>query len=126
MDISGKIPKELDYRSAIMYGGGTGGPVIPIPIPYDEIPYDEDTLKEWAEENGYASELEFLEAISDISEGADHVKDGIKCLFIPMPTLADDLYGIAVATYGVLQTSGGIVKTIIWAFDQWDKNEGGN
>ena len=43
-DFTGDIPKELDYRASSMYGGGTSGPIIPIRVPYDEIPYDE---KQW-------------------------------------------------------------------------------
>ena len=122
IDIAGEIPKELDYRASSTYGGGTFGSIIPIPVPYDEIPYDEDTLEDWAIENGYASELQLMEAISDISDGVSHVEDGAKYLFVPCPTVSEDLLGVAIATYGVLQTAGGVVKLIIWAYDQWLEN----
>ena len=121
-DSKGRIPKELslEFFAASAYGGGGSklGPYIPIPTPYEEIPYDEDTLENWIDEHNYTNEAKLLEAASDISDGIDLIKDGNSLLFVPVPTLVEDLWGITKITNGVLQSVVGFTKFVIWIIEQ--------
>jgi hypothetical protein len=121
-DSAGTIPKELTQKflAASTYGsGGTVlGPYIPISIPYDHVPYDEETLDRWIVNHGYVNEAHFVRAISDISDGVQSIKEGFAFLLLPEPTVVLDLTGIVKITNGVLQSVVGFTKLIIWLCEQ--------
>ena len=121
-DAAGNIPKELSLQffAASAYGGGASnfGPYIPISIPYDDIPYDEESLARWLVRHNCTNEAKLLGAVSDILDGKDLIKAGAIDLFAPIPTVVEDLWGMTKIINGIFQTVVGTTKLVIWIINQ--------
>ena len=58
-----------------------------------------------------------LSAANDIRSGVNNIRKCGELLFVPCPTIAEDLLGVGFFIYGVLQIAGGITKAVIWVGD---------
>ena len=57
---------------------------------------------------------EAILAINQIRAGGSNISKGFGLILTPDPIISDDLLGVGLITYGVLQSAGGITKAIIW------------
>lgn len=49
----------------------------------------------------------------DVHSGIGHIKTGVDLLMLPVPTPLDDISGVGYCIYGILEATGGLVKSII-------------
>ena len=87
------------------------------PCPWDEDGHLKETIftnfEMWQSEMEKEGYSHLVNGTKDVTLGVRNIKKGATLLFVPMPTLIDDIAGIGQATYGVLQFTGGLTKIAI-------------
>ena len=58
-------------------------------------------------------EVKIYEGISETNDGVNTFINGVQLLRAPVPTCIEDVVGVGLCTWGVLQTVGGFVKTLV-------------